>query len=116
MFDNGTDALANITAILAILAAVGWMLRFVYKATKTVARVDDAIPTLLEIAKEFKPNGGNSLKDHVSAIRAEQTLSTARELKIAGDLAVHIEADAKIQDTLAGHLQSIDESLKGPKA
>lgn len=55
---------ATMLALLGILA-VSW------KVLRVMARVDNALPTLLSIAEEFKPNGGSSLKDQINQIQAE---------------------------------------------
>jgi hypothetical protein len=43
-----------------------------FKVGRLVYRVDRALPILLAIADEFKPNGGNSLRDQVDNLTVGQ--------------------------------------------
>lgn len=43
------------------------------KVIKPLAKLDDALPVLFEIAEEFKPNGGGSLHDSMQNINEKVT-------------------------------------------
>jgi len=44
----------------------------VYRLVRFLVRLDDALPTLLDIADEFKTNGGGSLRDAVDRLELGQ--------------------------------------------
>lgn len=47
-----------------------WVILPIGKAARAVVRVSEAHPVLMDIASEFKPNHGTSLKDTVDRIEA----------------------------------------------
>jgi hypothetical protein len=55
----------------AILAFLG-LVALSWRALRAIFRFDSALPTLLEIADQFKPNGGSSLHDQLLQIRTMQ--------------------------------------------
>ena len=55
-----------ILGIAAVLTALG----VVWIGGRKLFRIDAALPTLLQIADEFKPNDGASLHDHIEHIEA----------------------------------------------
>lgn len=83
--------LAILAATSALLAGVGALFRLTWHAMRAMVRVGDAVPTLLMIAEQFQPNGGNSLHDQITAIREEQ-LHVASELIKAGSMAERLSA------------------------
>lgn len=80
----------------AIFAAVTLM-ALCWKAIRAFVRVQDAMPTLLDAAAELKSNGGQSVKDSVDHIKAEQ-------LRLGGIMDKHILADAEGFANLQGQL------------
>lgn len=76
-----------------------------YKVMRVVFRVDAALPTLLGIADEFKPNGGNSLKDHLARLNGTVTELTA----VVND---HTAMDEKRFNALDDLVKSSTETLK----
>lgn len=91
-------------AAVAIVLAVGgvvlaWLKRRLTDGFKTLKRIDDAIPTLLRVADEFKPNGGETLRDKVDSI-AEKLVFQEGARRMLVDLAVDApfyECDARGQ-------------------
>ena len=57
-----------ILGIAAVIAAAG----VIWLALRRLYRIDAALPTLLQIADQFRPNEGDSLHDRISHI--ERTL------------------------------------------
>lgn len=55
----------------AVIAIAGVLFGF-YRAARFLARLDDALPVLLDVAAEFKPNGGNSLHDRMERLELGQ--------------------------------------------
>lgn len=62
-------------AIATVFAIVGGLVTFVHavwKLFKFINRVNEALPTLLQVADEFKPNGGSSLHDRIVRLELGQ--------------------------------------------
>lgn len=70
-----------VSAVAGLLAGLGKCGRLLWKAMNAVVEVGEAMPTLLIIAEQFKPNGGNSLHDQITAIRTEQVKVAAALIK-----------------------------------
>lgn len=61
--------LGLIVLIGAALAAIyKWLLKPAWCAVRGVVHWVDATPVLMEIAEEFKPNAGSSLRDRIDSI------------------------------------------------
>ena len=73
-------------AIVALGAIIGFFWR---KIVKPLARIEHAMPILLEIADEFKPNGGGSLRDTVNRIETASTTAAHKAEHVATALATH---------------------------
>lgn len=56
-----------VKALLTALAlAIGaWLVKSARSILTTLKKVDDALPSLLKVAEEMKPNGGSTLRDKV---------------------------------------------------
>jgi PAS domain S-box-containing protein len=52
----------------AALGAGAWLVKQIKCMITTLRKVETALPTLLQVAEEMKPNGGNSLRDRVDKI------------------------------------------------
>lgn len=78
--DSSEKLLGLLTAVAAALYSL-WryvvrpLVNYVKKVNHTTEAFSKAIPVLMDIAKEFSPNGGNSLRDVVNEIK-KQTLYT----------------------------------------
>jgi hypothetical protein len=71
------------------VVALGVVIAFLWRLALIAARVDNALPTLLSIASEFKENGGSSLKDRLNSIDktlADHTASDAANFDALRDL------------------------------
>ena len=99
-----------LVGVAAGLTASGVIWRkFLHPMIRGANTIADATPVLLEIAAEFKPNSGGSLRDVVEAIRGDiaghATQEFARMDVMQTNMADHIEADrvaiAEIKDVLA---------------
>ena len=67
-----------------------WALAIAWKGLTTFVRFNDALPSLVAVAAELHPNGGESVKDHVSA-------STASfELHVEDDRAAFERIEARL--------------------
>ena len=72
------------TAVIGSLAVV-WqkLLRPVLRGIKGLvaiaAKVEDALPVLVQIAEQFRPNGGNSLRDVINRIENQLELMHRRQ-------------------------------------
>lgn len=55
-----------------VFAAIGAIFVIVWRALRKLVHISDALPALLELAQEFKPNGGSSMRDKVDAIMEGQ--------------------------------------------
>jgi PAS domain-containing protein len=70
--------------------------KFVRNASHIGHSLNSALPVLIKIAEEFKPNGGNSLRDVVNRIEINQAVSDQRHRAIYAYLDLPVfEADAK---------------------
>jgi hypothetical protein len=75
----------NLGIIVAILVGIGliWakgvrpMFKFVAATVRAADALEEAVPVLKEIAEEFKPNHGTSLKDTVN--RMDRNIKTNSE-------------------------------------
>lgn len=65
-------ALLLVGAACAALVAILAVARTLYKVMRAAVRAEEALPILFEIAEQFRPNGGGSLRDQVDGIRREQ--------------------------------------------
>lgn len=79
----------------AALVALGAVLGGLAKAMRVAYRVDAALPTLLKIADEFKPNGGNSLKDNINRLNDTLTEHTATDERRFQELADIIKSESE---------------------
>jgi hypothetical protein len=86
---------AVIGGTFVIVATVAGAARGFWHMSRAAVKVSDALPTLLGMAAEFRPNGGNSLHDNIVKIRDEQT-------RVAHALSAHQEA---MLSALARHTQ-----------
>jgi hypothetical protein len=80
-----------IAAALAVGAAALAFLKQVWKFLRNLEKAVDAFPVLIEIASEFKTNGGSSLRDAVNRIETNQEV----DHQLVVD---HIAADAAFQE------------------
>ena len=62
-----------LAAIVTLVLGLAALVAGTWKILRVAFRVDAALPTLLGIADEFSPNGGNSLRDVVNRVESEQT-------------------------------------------
>ena len=111
-----TAVVVAIAAVLAGLVSLGIIWRkFLHPVIKTVVVISEAAPTLLEVAAEFKPNGGGSLHDVVGRIEttliethATQGAQVERFMALTADVHEHVEADKvafeRIDEALHRHL------------
>lgn len=67
-----------IVALGAAVVAIPRIYRAFIACSKFVATVNWAVPQLLVIVKEMKPNGGHSIKDQMNTIEATIKNHTAR--------------------------------------
>ena len=76
---NSYGVLRNFVAIVTVFVVI-W--RTYRKRIKPLIlalfAVEEAVPVLMSIAREFKPNGGNSLHDRL--VRIEEQLATAADV------------------------------------
>jgi hypothetical protein len=95
------DIAVGAAAVLAALVSFGIIWRkFLHPMFKTVVVISEAAPTLLEIATEYKPNGGGSLHDVVDRIEAGQgTLASDVREHIADDREAFKRIDAASEVT-----------------
>lgn len=63
------DSWEGYAAVLAVLGGFAVFARAGWHVVRILVRVDNALPTLLEIADEFRPNNGTSLHDQITAVR-----------------------------------------------
>ncbi len=75
--------------------AINPLLNFHWKLLGTIEQVQVALPILLKIASEFKPNGGNSLRDLFDRMEARQNIADERMLALLrSSVNAYFEADA----------------------
>lgn len=67
-----------VTLVLFIGMVVTAYQRRIRPVVKAIVRIDSAVPVLLGIADEFKPNGGGSLHDRL--VRIEGQLADAKDV------------------------------------
>ena len=51
---------------------------FVKEFIQVLSKLDESLPVLMEISHQFKPNGGNSLRDVIDRIERDINASKAR--------------------------------------
>jgi hypothetical protein len=61
------------------------LLAIAWRSLRRLARIDAAMPTLVTIAEQFKPNGGDSLRDQIDKIngklaKGEQRFETVEDM------------------------------------
>jgi len=61
----------------ALVGAFGVLFRTLRPVIKLLARLDDAMPILFQIADQFNPAEGKGLKDHLT--RIEESLEEVRK-------------------------------------
>ena len=64
--------LGILAAAVTVLGGAISFLRLLWRALRAIVRMSDAMPTLLSIADEFKPNGGKSLHDRLERLELGQ--------------------------------------------
>lgn len=87
---------ANISNILAAAAVVGALVflgRMVLSTIRIAAKVDEMLPVMLAMAKQFRTDSGSSLKDQINSLE-----KSAKESKEAANLAA--QAAYTAQQTL----------------
>ncbi|GEM_PF-4383248 len=95
--EDGILRMAALVVALGLIGAAVWKVgRFARRAMRFVSRADQAIETLSEIAAEFRPNRGSSLKDVVDRIEstaddaAAGVESTRREVHQLRDMVTEL--------------------------
>lgn len=64
------SSLGNTTLVIGAILTICGFIGIVWKKfIKPLTRIDNAMPTLLGIADEFTPNGGNSLRDRINKLQ-----------------------------------------------
>lgn len=79
-------------SIAGILVAFGTIYKYVAKPAvsniksflETINKLDESLPILMEISHQFKPNGGNSLRDVIDRVERDLSLSKARTKILLG--------------------------------
>lgn len=71
---NYTEEVIKALVVAASLGVGAWGVKVVRCMVSTLKKVDAALPTLLKVADEMKPNGGSSLRDRVDKIMKQLTL------------------------------------------
>lgn len=101
---DGVVAAAAVTAALAVI----WR-QVLRPLTRSIHEIADSVPILAGIAKEFRPNGGGSLRDQIDGMKTDiaegreaitETAATVQALSVivndlATTVAVHDENNAK---------------------
>jgi PAS domain S-box-containing protein len=69
--------------VLVLVGLWQYVLRPIIKGAKavnsTIQRLTDSLPVLLQIADEFRPNGGNSLRDVINRLETSMAISSQRD-------------------------------------
>tara|TARA_R110000868_G_scaffold13711_1_gene63546 strand:- start:16431 stop:17039 length:609 start_codon:yes stop_codon:yes gene_type:complete len=98
-FNDYAQIFGSIAGLLTALAVIyKYILSPIWATSKrlvsTINKLDQSLPILLQISHEFRPNGGNSLRDIIDRIEAELELSKARTKTLLGMSKVGVfEAD-----------------------
>lgn len=83
------DVAKAVVTLVLLLAAAGRIYRKrIVPAADALVRVDKAVPVLMKIAEEFKPNGGGSLHDRI--VRVEESLAAITDRLVDKDSVVAI--------------------------
>ncbi len=85
----------EIPSLIVALLTLGAL---AFKGVRAAVHVTDAIPVLLDAAKELRNNGGTSVKDNVQHIKRVQAV-------LAQDIADHVKEDRE-------HFAKIDAKLE----
>lgn len=103
------EAVAILAAAVTVAGGIAAGARLAWRAMRAMVRVGDAVPTLLVIAEQFTPNGGNSLHDQITAIRKEQ-ISVAAALMKTGSLSDRVEALEQVATANAALLADLPQA------
>lgn len=81
--ENYSHVLGSIAAALVAFGTIyAYTIRpfisYLKGFVKVLDKLDESLPVLLEISDQFKPNGGNSLRDVLDRVERELTTSKAR--------------------------------------
>lgn len=59
-------------AVCVAVGAIGGVLAWTWRALRFLFRLDAALPVLMEVADQFRPNGGKSLHDRLERLELGQ--------------------------------------------
>ena len=100
-------AWVDVLIIVAAVLTASWTIwrKGLKPFIQIVNHVAEAVPILAEIAKEFKPNEGTSLRDVVEAIH--QDITTIREVQLLAQVRANEGAD---------HFENLHHALRETQA
>ncbi len=94
----------TICAVLGGIVSLAVILRMAWKGTMAVVRIADAMPTLLQVAEQFKPNGGSSLVDAVHRLElGQRALLMDKGYATLDDFMDHLETEYHSHGAPTGH-------------
>jgi PAS domain S-box-containing protein len=64
--------------------AIKPLIKFLKNFVEVLSKLDESLPVLMEISHQFKPNGGNSLRDVIDRIEKDINTSKARTKILLG--------------------------------
>lgn len=86
------------TGIVAVWKIFTFFLKHMRKVNATLSGFVEIIPVLTEVAKEFRPNGGSSMRDAIDRLEKKSSLSEQRTRALISCLDIPcFESDAKGQ-------------------
>jgi hypothetical protein len=93
--NENAPGINTIILLSSFIIALG----IIWKLARFVFRVDNALPTLLLVADQFKKNGGSTIRDKIDDLHENDKEFTrhVEELKIADRYSLKVAEDSQIQ-------------------
>lgn len=78
--------LTNIIGIAALIGALAFLARTAIAILRMASKIDELLPVMMTIAKEFKSNGGSTLLDRVVKLEVHMFAQDKKLIDISEQL------------------------------
>ena len=109
---DAANTVITIGATLTAVTAAGVSLRRLFRfVSKVSVFVEVTAPVILDIAKEFKPNSGHTLKDQITAIQGQASGAKLLAEKAVQDRLIHEQKLNELSNTMDAQFTAVRRSL-----